>query len=381
MRQIVIAIDSFKECLQAPEVAAAIARGVKRCCLDTDIVLVPLSDGGEGLVRALVAAVGGREIVSTVHGPLGDPVEAKWGILSDNETAVIEMAQASGIGLVEPKKRNPLKATTYGTGELIKSALDAGCSRIVVGLGGSATVDGGAGMAQALGAKFLDSDGYVLEAEPVSLEKLDRVNLDGIDPRLKETEILVACDVSNPLCGPKGAAAVYGPQKGATPEMVTRLDKVLGHIADLLEEKTGCEVKTLPGAGAAGGMGAGLVGFLGAKLCSGIDLVIDLVGLEAILATEVSLVITGEGEINYQTIYGKVPVGVARVAKKYNVPVVALAGSLGPGAEIVYQHGINGLMSIQPGPMTLEYSMKNAAVLLEDAAERLMRLLIINDQL
>lgn len=381
MHQIVIATDSFKESLRATEAAAAIARGIKRCCPGTDIVLVPLSDGGDGLVRVLIAAIGGSEMTSTVTGPLGEPVEANWGILSDNETAVIEVAQASGIYLVEPKQRNPLKATTYGTGELIRFALDAGCRRIVIGLGGSATVDGGAGMAEALGAEFIDSSGYILKGDPISLEKMERLDLDNIDPRLKETEILAACDVTNPLCGPQGAAVVYGPQKGATLEMVTRLDKVLGHLANLLEEKTDRDVKALPGAGAAGGLGTGLVAFLGAKLYSGIELVMDLVGLEAALSSGVSLVITGEGEINYQTIYGKVPVGVAGLAKKYDLPVVALTGSIGSGAEIVYQHGISGLINIQPRPMTLEYSMKNTADLLEDAAERLMRLLMINTKL
>lgn len=374
-RRVVIAPDSFKESLPAPEVAGAIARGVKRCCPDTETVLVPLSDGGEGLVNALVAAVGGVEKVSTVTGPLGESVEAHWGILSDRKTAVIEMAQASGLDLVPPKKRNPLHATSYGTGELIKNALDAGCRRVVVGLGGSATVDGGAGLAQALGAEFLDSKGAALEADPASLEKLEQIDLSGFDPRIKETEVLAACDVTNPLCGPQGAAAVYGPQKGAGPEEVARLDNVLGHLADLLEMKTGQDVKLLPGAGAAGGLGAGLAAFLGAKLCPGIELVLDLVGFEGILASGTDLVITGEGEVNYQTAYGKVPVGVAKAAVKYKIPVVALAGSLGPGAEQVYQYGIGGLMSIQTRPMTLEYCMENAADLVEDAAERMMRLI------
>lgn len=376
-RRVVIAPDSFKESLPAPEVAGAIARGVKRCCPDTETVLVPLSDGGEGLVNALVAAVGGVEKVSTVTGPLGESVEAHWGILSDRKTAVIEMAQASGLDLVPPKKRNPLHATSYGTGELIKNALDAGCRRVVVGLGGSATVDGGAGLAQALGAEFLDSKGAALEADPASLEKLEQIDLSGFDPRIKETEVLAACDVTNPLCGPQGAAAVYGPQKGAGPEEVARLDNVLGHLADLLEMKTGQDVKLLPGAGAAGGLGAGLAAFLGAKLCPGIELVLDLVGFEGILASGTDLVITGEGEVNYQTAYGKVPVGVAKAAVKYKIPVVALAGSLGPGAEQVYQYGIGGLMSIQTRPMTLEYCMENAADLVEDAAERMTRLITI----
>lgn len=378
MRRIIIAPDSFKESLSAQEVAAAIDRGIKRSRPDIETVLVPLSDGGEGLLHAVITAIGGVEKVSTVTGPLGESVEAYWGVLSDQKTAVIEMAQASGLDLVPPQKRNPLFTTSYGTGELIKHALDAGYRRIVVGLGGSATVDGGVGLAQALGIAFLDSSGFTLNAHPASLEKLTDIDLGSLDPRIKETEILAACDVTNPLCGPQGAAAVFGPQKGAGTEELARLDYVLRHVADLFERKTGKDVRQLPGAGAAGGLGAGLA-CLGAKLCPGIELVMALVGFEKMLTSGVDLVITGEGELNYQTVYGKVPIGVAKAAARYKIPVIALAGSLGPGAEEVYQHGISSLMSIQPRPMTLEYCMKNAAELVEDAAERMIRLITIND--
>ena len=261
---------------------------------------------------------------------------------------------------------------------MIKHALDAGYRRIVVGLGGSATVDGGAGLAQALGIAFLDSSGFTLNAHPASLEKLTDIDLGSLDPRIKETEILAACDVTNPLCGPQGAAAVFGPQKGAGTEELARLDYVLRHVADLFERKTGKDVRQLPGAGAAGGLGAGLA-CLGAKLWPGIELVMAQVGFEKMLTSGVDLVITGEGELNYQTVYGKVPIGVAKAAARYKIPVIALAGSLGPGAEEVYQHGISSLMSIQPRPMTLEYCMKNAAVLVVVAAERMIRVITIYD--
>ncbi|MGB9859376.1 MAG: glycerate kinase, partial [Moorellaceae bacterium] len=273
MRRIVIAPDSFKESLDAPQVAAAIAAGIKRVLPEVETVEVPLADGGEGLTTTLVAATGGRLMTATVTGPLGEPVTAKWGILGDGRTAVIEMAQASGLPLVPKEKRNPLYTTTYGTGELIRQALEEGCRRLIVGIGGSATNDGGAGMAQALGVKLLDQSGQDIPWGGIGLERLARIEMQDLDPRVKEAEILVACDVDNPLCGPRGASAVYGPQKGATPEMVRRLDAALAHLADIIARDLGLQVRDLPGAGAAGGLGAGLVAFLGATLRRGIELV------------------------------------------------------------------------------------------------------------
>ncbi|CEP66881.1 Glycerate kinase [Moorella glycerini] len=377
MKRIVIAPDSFKESLDAPAVAAAIAEGIKRVFPEVETVTVPMADGGEGLTTTLVAATGGREITTTVTGPLGQPVRAAWGILGDGTTAVVEMAQASGLPLVPREKRNPLFTTTYGTGELIRQALDAGCRRLIVGIGGSATNDGGAGMAQALGAKLLDAKGQDIGPGAAGLEELDRIDIQGLDPRVKEAEILVACDVDNPLCGPRGASAVYGPQKGATPEMVPRLDAALARLAGIIERDLGKDVRELPGAGAAGGLGAGLAAFLDANLRRGIELVIEAVDLDGILARGADLVITGEGEINRQTAYGKVPAGVARVAGKYGIPVVALVGSIGEGASTVYDHGIKGFMSIVPRPVPLAYCLENAASLLADAAERLVRLLTV----
>lgn len=376
MKRIVIAPDSFKESLDAPQVAAAIAAGIKRALPEAETIEVPLADGGEGLTSTLVAATAGRLMTATVTGPLGEPVTACWGLLGDGQTAVVEMAQASGLPLVPREKRNPLFTTTYGTGELIRHALDAGCRRLVVGIGGSATNDGGAGMAQALGVRLLDSNGQDIPPGAVGLEQLDRIDIQNLDPRVKEAEIMVACDVDNPLCGPRGAAAVYGPQKGATPEMIPRLDTALARLADIIARDLGKQVRDLPGAGAAGGLGAGLVAFLGAVLRRGIELVMETVNLEGILAEGADLVITGEGEINSQTAHGKVPVGVARLASKYGIPVVALVGSIGEGANTVFKHGIKGFMSIVPRPVTLSFCLENAADLLTDAAERLIRLLM-----
>ncbi|PRR71095.1 glycerate kinase [Neomoorella humiferrea] len=377
MKRIVIAPDSFKESLDAPAVAAAIAAGIKRVFPDAETVMVPMADGGEGLTSTMVAATGGRTITTTVTGPLGQPVQATWGILGDGTTGVVEMAQASGLPLVPREKRNPLYTTTYGTGELIAQALDAGCRRLIVGIGGSATNDGGAGMAQALGVRLLNAEGKDIGRGAIGLEELNRIDIEGLDPRIMETEILVACDVDNPLCGPRGASAIYGPQKGATPEMIPRLDAALARLADVIKRDLGKDVRELPGAGAAGGLGAGLVAFLGATLRRGIDLVMETLDLDGILAKGADLVITGEGEINHQTAFGKVPAGVARLAGKYGIPVVALAGSIGEGAATVYDHGIKGFMSIVPRPLPLAYCLENAATLLTDAAERLMRLLTV----
>lgn len=375
MHTIIVAPDSYKECLSAPEVAAAIVAGIKRVMPEVKTIAVPMADGGEGLTATLVAATGGQAKTAVVTGPTGEKVTASWGILGDGKTAVVEMAQASGLPLVPREKRNPLVTTTYGTGELIREAIHAGCSRLIVGIGGSATNDGGAGMAQALGVKLLDAAGNDIPPGAQGLELLDSIDVSTLDPRLKGVEVMVACDVDNPLCGPRGASAVYGPQKGATPDMVPRLDATLNHLAKIITRDLGREVHTTPGSGAAGGLGAGLMAFLGATLQRGIDLVIETVELEKILSEGADLVITGEGEINRQTAYGKVAAGVAKVAGKYNVPVVALVGSIGDGADHVYDHGIKGFMSIVPRPETLSYCLENAADLLTDAAERLVRLL------
>ncbi len=375
MRRIIVAPDSFKESLDAAAVARHIASGIKQVSPETEVVQVPLSDGGEGLVDTLVSATDGRIMAQEVTGPLGDPVEASYGLLGDGKTVVIEMASASGLGLVPPERRNPLLTTTFGTGELIRTVVDKGYRRLIVGIGGSATNDGGAGMAQALGIKLLNAGGKEITGGAAGLLGLERIDPANIHPGLRDTEILVACDVDNPLCGPSGAAYVYGPQKGAAPDMLPLLDRALERLTEVIKRDIGTEIRHLPGSGAAGGLGGGLVAFLGGRLCRGIDLVFDILKFEELLARGADLVITGEGEINSQSIYGKVPVAVARLAKKYNLPVLAIVGSIGPGAEKVREEGIDAIMSIMPRPMSLEEAVERGAGLLADAAERAARIM------
>lgn len=378
--KIVIAPDSFKGSLTALEAANAIEDGFRRVFPEAEIVKVPMADGGEGTVQSLVDATGGRIVKRIVTGPLGDKVEAQFGILGDGKTAVIEMASASGLPLIPPHKRNPMVTTTYGTGELIKAALDMDCRKFIIGIGGSATNDGGGGMAQALGVKLLDKDGNDIPFGGKGLLKLNRIDISTLDPRIAESEIVVACDVDNPLTGPRGAARVYSPQKGATPEMVEILEKALERFAEVVKRDLGKDVKNIPGAGAAGGLGAGLMAFLNAKLRLGVDIVIEATGLED-KVKGADLVITGEGGIDGQTIYGKTPIGVAKVAKKFGIPVLAVAGGISDDASVVYEHGIDGLMSIIPHPMTLEEAMVQGGKLVSDAAERIARLIAIGAEL
>ncbi len=347
MMKIVIAPDSFKGSLTAIEVSDAIDAGIKSAVSTASTVKVPMADGGEGTVECLVNATGGKILKEKVVGPLGDEVEASYGILGDETTAVIEMAAASGLPLVPEEKRNPMITTTYGTGQLIKAALDHGCRKIIIGIGGSATNDGGAGMAQALGVKFTDDKGEEIGFGGAELKRIAKIDTTNLDKRIYTTEILVASDVKNPLCGPNGASAVYGPQKGATPQMVKELDEALAHFAEIIKRDLGKDVKDIPGAGAAGGLGAGLIAFLNAKLRPGIELVMESVGFEDIVK-DASLVITGEGKIDRQTIYGKVPVGVAKVSKKYNIPVLAVAAVLEEEPEFFKSYGIDFVFEISP---------------------------------
>lgn len=378
--KIIAAPDSFKGSLGAPEVAEAMARGIRRVYSDTEVIKLPMADGGEGTVQALVSATEGSLHRATVRGPLGDPVEAVFGVLGDGYTAVIEMASASGLPLVPESRRNPLVTTTYGTGELIVAALDRECRRFIIGIGGSATNDGGAGMAQALGARLLGDEGKDLGPGGGELARLAVIETAGMDSRLRECTFTVACDVNNPLCGPKGASAVYGPQKGATPDMVAQLDSALEHYAGVIKEQLGKDMRDVPGAGAAGGLGGGLIAFLGAELKPGVTLVMEAIGLGAQLEGS-SLVITGEGKLDRQTMYGKVPWGVARLARSKGVPVLALAGSIGPGTEALYDMGIDAMMAIMPGPMTLEEAMAQASLLIEEATERALRLIRVGEGL
>ena len=373
--KIVIAPDSFKGNLTAKQVADAIEIGINRLIPDAEIVKIPMADGGEGTVQALVDATDGEIITAEVSDPLGNRIKAEFGILGDSQkTAVIEMASASGLPLVPRDKRNPMLTTTYGTGELIRIALDKGCRKLIVGIGGSATVDGGAGMAQALGVRLLDKNGNDIPKGGGGLEHLDHIDVTSLDPRIIETTTIVACDVDNPLVGPRGAPEVFGPQKGATPEMVKILDKFLDRYADIIKCDLGIDIKNIPGAGAAGGLGAGLMAFLGAQLKSGIDIVIDALGLEKCLK-DADVVITGEGKIDRQTIYGKTPIGVARTAKKFDLPVIAFAGNIGSDSHVVYDNGIDALMSIISYPMALDTAMKHSQEFLADSAERVFRLI------
>jgi len=372
--RIIVAPDSYKGSVSALGVANAIEKGILTVFPEAEVCKIPMADGGEGTVEAMVSATGGRIIVEHVMGPLGDTVEAFWGIMGDGKTAVIEMAAASGLTLVPKESRDPRITTTYGTGQLIKAALDAGMENIIIGIGGSATNDGGVGMCKALGIKFLDEEGQELSNGGASLACLQHIDITGLDPRLNATKIMVACDVDNPLCGTRGATAVYGPQKGATAEMVSELDAALEKYAKIAQQTTGKEVMDCPGAGAAGGLGAGLLLFTNAKLRPGVDIVLEIMNFSN-LAANAQLVITGEGRTDFQTAYGKAPVGVAKLAKQYNVPVVCLSGGLGNGADDVLKHGIDGLMSVTPQPMTLEECMDKGPSLIEAATERMCRLL------
>ena len=372
--RIVVAPDSFKGSVSALGVAEAMERGIRRVFLDADVRKIPIADGGEGTVEALVSATGGSVRLVEVTGPMGGRVTAHWGILGDGKTAVIEMAAASGLPLVAVEKRDPRLATTFGTGELIRAALDAGLRKIIIGIGGSATNDGGTGMARALGVRFTDDDGKELPEGGAALAGLRAIHLEGTDPRLNETEITVACDVDNPLCGPRGASAVFGPQKGATPDAVEALDTALTHFAACARAATGRDVAELLGAGAAGGLGAGLLFFTQAKLRPGVEIVLDAVGF-ADIVKEADFVITGEGRTDFQTAFGKAPVGVAKVAKAFGVPVFCVSGGLGEGADDVLAQGIDATMSICDGPMALDECMRAGGALVESAAARLCRII------
>jgi len=358
--KIVIAPDSYKESLSALEVATAIEQGFSEIFPAAQYVKLPVADGGEGTVDAMVAATQGKIINVQVTGPLGENVEGFYGLSGDEQSAFIEMAAASGLELVDSSRRNPLKTTSWGTGELIRHALDAGVKHIIIGLGGSATNDGGAGMVQALGAKLLDADGHQIGHGGGELETLASIDINALDKRLAECRIEAACDVTNPLTGAEGASAVFGPQKGATPEMVTRLDRSLAQFARIISRDLDKDVLSLPGGGAAGGMGAALFAFCGAELRQGIEIVTEALHLDKHVA-DADLVITGEGRIDSQTIHGKVPVGVAKVAKRYNKPVIGIAGSLTADVGVVHEHGIDAVFSVIYTVCSLEDALENAA--------------------
>jgi glycerate kinase len=369
--KIVIASDSFKGSCSTLEVADHVAAGFLKVFPQAQIVKIPVADGGEGTVEAMVLGSGGTFHKMQVVGPLGEQTEASYGILN-NGVGVVELAAASGLPMVPDEKKNPLITTSYGTGQLILSAVEAGCKKILVGLGGSATNDGGMGIAQAFGVSFKDAEGNELGYGGGELSKLASIDTSKLDPRLAEVEIIIASDVSNPLCGPTGASAVYGPQKGATPELVELLDKNLAHYAQVIKEQLGKDIINVPGAGAAGGASVALMLFAGATIQPGIQVVLDVAEIDKELE-DADLVVTGEGRIDGQSVFGKVPVGVAGRAQKFNVPVLAIVGSIGDGAEAVYDHGVDSIINTQNKPMSLQEAMENAGALLENAAERAAR--------
>ncbi|MEX3618336.1 glycerate kinase [Paenibacillus glucanolyticus] len=371
---IVLAPDSFKESMTAKEVCEAMERGILKANPNVTCIHVPMADGGEGTMQSLVDATGGTVHTAMVTGPLGNQVEASYGISGDGSTGVLEMASASGIHLVPPAERNPLVTTTYGTGELIKACLDHGVSRLLIGIGGSATNDGGAGVVQALGGKLLDAEGRELAFGGGDLGRLASFDLIGLDSRLQHVEVEVACDVTNPLCGETGASHVFGPQKGATPDMIEQLDSNLRNYAGIMKQQLGKDIVDYPGAGAAGGLGGGLMVFLNGTLKKGIDMVVDYTGLEE-KVRQADMVWTGEGGMDFQTQYGKTPLGVAMVAKKHGKPVVALAGRIGDGIEVLYDKGMDAIFGIMPGAATLSEALVNGQQNVERTSENIVRLM------
>jgi len=370
--KIVIAPDSFKDSLSAQSVAHAIAAGLIDVWPDAQLVECPMADGGEGTIEAVLAACDGEWMSNQVSGPLAQPVQAQWGWLAETRTAIIEMAMASGLQLLSLDQRDATITSTFGTGELIKAALDAGAERVILAIGGSATNDAGTGMLSALGARFLDDDDRALDRGGLALAQLARIDLTGLDPRLNSVQFEVAADVNNPLCGLQGASHIFGPQKGASPEQVLALDAALGHFAGHSAQALGRDDSEYPGSGAAGGMGFAAKAYLNASFRPGVEVVADLTGLaEALQGAD--LVITGEGRFDAQTLRGKTPFGVARMAQRNNVPVIVLAGTLGEGYADLYAHGISAAFAVTSGPMTLEFACANAATLLHDRARDIAR--------
>ena len=377
--KIVTAIDSFKGSITSIEAGQAVSDGIHKVDSEAEVVIRPLADGGEGTVEALVCGMNGIKQSVTVTGPLGDPVVCEYGIISDTNTAVIEMSGAAGITLVPGEKRNPLYTTTYGVGQVIKDAIEKGCRRFIVGIGGSATNDGGIGMLQALGYGFLDKEGKQVPFGAIGLKEIETIEDEYVIPELKECNFRVACDVTNILCGTQGCSAIFGPQKGATPSMIMQMDKWLAYYSVLAKEKYPKANAKQAGTGAAGGMGFAFLTFTNAVLESGINIVLDETNLEEYIKDS-DLVVTGEGRLDGQTAFGKAPVGVAKLAKKYNIPVVAFAGCVTKDADLCNENGIDAFFPILRGIVTLDEAMKseNAKSNLSDTAEQVYRLWKVN---
>ena len=369
--RIVIAPDSFKGCLNALNVARAMSRGAQRVYPASVIDLIPMADGGEGTVEAILSAVSGEQIESKVTDPLGRPITAAYGLIDKGRTAIIEMAAASGLTLLHDQEKNPRITSTQGTGELIRDALDRGVKKILLGIGGSATNDGGAGLAVALGVRLLDVQGNELPPGGAALADLSNIDMSGLDPRLSQVKIEVACDVQNPLCGSEGASAVYGPQKGANPDDIRVLDRALENFGERLSKIAGVNLLKLTGGGAAGGLGAGVVGFLGAKLRPGSQMVLEVANAEEKIK-RADLVLTGEGRTDYQTAYGKAPAGVATLAKKFDVPVLVVSGSVEGPPDLLADVGVASCFSVSERPATMEEAYRNAEDQLERAVWRIL---------
>ena len=374
MTKYVVAPDSFKESMTAKEVCDAMVKGIKKADSAAEVIKVPMADGGEGTVDSLVDATNGQRVIVEVTGPLGNKISAYYGILGNGTTAVIEMAKASGLEIVEKKKRNPMITTTFGTGELIRHALDHNVKEIIIGLGGSSTNDGGSGMAQALGAKLLDQNNNQISFGGGNLDKLDKIDISNLDSRLQDVKIILASDVTNPLIGKDGASRVFGPQKGATPEMVEKLENNLQHYAKIIKRDLNKDVASVSGAGAAGGLGAGLMAFTTCKMRQGVDIAIEVTKLEEKVKSA-DYVFTGEGGTDFQTKFGKTPYGVAKLGKKYHKPVISLAGYLGEGIDSLYSEGFTAIFGIIPGACDLSTALKNGPSNVARTTENIVRLL------
>lgn len=374
MTKYVVAPDSFKESMTAKEVCDAMEKGIKKADSAAEVIKVPMADGGEGTVDSLVDATNGQRVIVEVTGPLGNKISAYYGILGNGTTAVIEMAKASGLEIVEKKKRNPMITTTFGTGELIRHALDHNVKEIIIGLGGSSTNDGGSGMAQALGAKLLDQNNHQISFGGGNLNKLDKIDISNLDSRLQDVKIILASDVTNPLIGKDGASRVFGSQKGATPEMVEKLENNLQHYAKIIKSDLNKDVASVSGAGAAGGLGAGLMAFTTCKMRQGVDIAIEVTKLEEKVKSA-DYVFTGEGGTDFQTKFGKTPYGVAKLGKKYHKPVISLAGYLGEGIDSLYSEGFTAIFGIIPGACDLSTALKNGPSNVARTTENIVRLL------
>ena len=378
--KIIIAPQAFKGSISGMNAAKAIEAGVKIVLPDSETILLPIADGGDGTLETLIDVMGGDIVSETISGPFGSKIKADWGALSNKKTAILEMARTSGLALINPKDLDPYKATTFGLGELISKAMDKGYREFIVGIGGSATNDAGAGLAQALGVRLLNASGKEIDFGGFNLKYLDSIDMSRIDPRVKESIFKVACDVDNPMCGPEGASTVYGPQKGASKEMITVLDNALQHFSHIVNRDMNKQIKHMPGAGAAGGLGGGMFAFLNASLKKGVDIVLDTVDFDQKLENA-DLVITGEGQIDFQTVFSKAPIGVAKASKAKNIPVVGLSGSLGTNYELVHKHGIDAVFSITNSPMTLQESSDNAYELISKASEEIMRSILLGSRI